>query len=1308
MIFRDEPLMSDNSDYKLDYLKIDELFPSVFNTDVNKSVYNNSFNRFLTKNDNVRVTGTIGNQLNANIIQEDTIHRQANQLQPLIFSTNSTAEELGSIIDVQINSFKDILAKSAQLGIDVDKFDNWGDCNQFVFAPPIDIDKFINYRDYFWTDVSAPDYITIESKIIKYQSAVFEAKNTLSLAVQNNDTSAELTARSAIAEYSGKLTEAIATFKSALTPTDTSVPVNHKYMWMGTNHWVHRSDLVNTHTVNGVEKPIYNYAVPATMPIIEYADDIEVNEWIFLKHNWSYRKDAVSPWIKSATGPTVNELSLRIPIISANLTKNSFIVEYRDGLSVGLEFFITQSLYNNGVYKIISVTTNAVTNTSEIIVDKLVRATGAANRYVQYDSHEYYGTSIVTEVDSKGIKYNLTCGTIVPLVVTSYGDPWLGLYAHWRLDAVEKPVPAPNQQPNPTQYSISYKITQSGFGFEEDLTASADTYGYDDQVIFSIPGTYILDSDDIQVYVNGVRQYGTYDEIKQFTPAPHFDIAPLDTDRFSIADNTSIVLVDKIQLLSPLNAGDVLTIKVGAAALSDVVRREIPIRCKSTKDSDTAPNIVISNIMEYRKHEPAKIDNNQYINFNIYDVFGNHTGIANNIFKYKEDPRAAVNTTLNIRTPSYNGNYVFEHLLFDNKLLCYKQGSLLTTIWKPAGRYVPVKVDAYRQPLMDKVLADGSTIKTTGVYVLNDGSTRESTVGDWDIPDPLRYNVMHECRNELLYTEMFAHFTTILSAQAAPTGINLTGAAAGKLLTSYNYKNGTIKEHNGGFDFFVSAMHQNAIGILSLFRFAKTQYAGCLQYLHDETISAVITCIATNHSNFDELVTLATPIAIAHATNNIRLNSLYFDSTSKDGDTGVANWIATLPILGLIPAVEPMILDDGKIRKVRHHDGHLSNFTLTEKDLNKIKQVLTVVESTNRPAFSQGTLWFNNGFYMCTADVESITEPPSNMVIGSTWYNSATNTLQRKGASTWEVIDISNAWVLIDFSLVLASVMMEVERRLYARAISVAPNVMYRGLSAWVIKNDYDALQANLKTAYIEYVKSQQTVLPVYDFNISDPFTYNYSKIPANSNTVISYQNSKSWAARWYTIYELQYGTAYPHLEPWVLQGYITKPTNWDQIYKSTTTGMRWKTSMWANIREGVIHSSLQTTPSTVPTYKVLSVNDTDTTYGTYAPGDLLPPYVAITELINNNSLITGPLPAVSSIKDAYSFGQQSFSERSWMDSIEYPYARLAAIFKLQPIKTLYTTFGIDTITVNGLHIDVRTQRVPTHTDTIFHGITNS
>ena len=60
------------------------------------------------------------------------------------------------------------------------------------------------------------------------------------------------------------------------------------------------------------------------------------------------------------------------------------------------------------------------------------------------------------------------------------------------------------------------------------------------------------------------------------------------------------------------------------------------------------------------------------------------------------------------------------------------------------------------------------------------------------------------------------------------------------------------------------------------------------------------------------------------------------------------------------------------------------------------------------------------------------------------------------------------------------------------------------------------------------------------------------------------------------------------------------------------------------------------------------------------------------------------------------------------MDSIEYPYARLAAIFKLQPIKTLYTTFGIDTITVNGLHIDVRTQRVPTHTDTIFHGITNS
>jgi hypothetical protein len=1297
--------MSDNSDYKLDYLKIDELFPSVFNTDVNKSVYSNSFNRFLTKNDNVRVTGTIGNQLNVNIIQEDTIHRQANQLQPLIFSTNSTAEELGSIIDVQINSFKDILTKSAQIGIDIDKFDQWGDCNQFVFAPPIDIDKFINYRDYFWTDVSEPDYITIENKITVYQSALFEANNTLTLALQNKDASLELTARRAVAEYSIKLNDAITDVTSALTPTNTSTPINHKYMWSATNTWVHRSDLVITQD----GKPLYNYAVPATMPIIEYADDIEVNEWIFLKHNWLYRKDAVSPWIKSNTEPTTSELSLRIPIISANLTKNSFVVEYRDGLYEGLEFFVTQSLYNNGVYKIISLSTNTVAKTIEIIVDKLVRSTGAANRYVQYDSHEYYGTAKVTEVDNNSVKYNLTCGTIVPVVVTSYGDPWLGLYAHWKLDSIEKPVPAPNQPINPEQYSVSYKITQSGFGFDEDMTLDAGSYGYDDQVIFDIPGTYILDSDDIQVYFNGVRQYGTYDEIKEFTPAQQFDIAPLDTDRFSLADNNSTVLVDKIQLLTPLNVGDVLTIKVGAAALSDTVRRQIPIRVHSVKDSDAKPNIMISNIMAYRKHEPAKIDNNQYINFNIYDVFGKHTGTANNIFKYKEDSQAAVHPILNVRTPTHNGNYVFEQLLFDGKLLCYKQNSVLTTIWKPAGKYVPVKVDAYRQPLIhNKTLADGTKVKSTGVYVLNDGSTRESIVGDWDIPDPLRYNVMHECRNELLYTEMFAHFTSILSAQVAPSGIDLSGAAAGKLLTTYNYKNGTIKEHNGGFDFFISAMHQNAISILSLFRFAKTQYASCLQYLHSEVISAIISSIAAKNTNFDDLIATVTPIAIAAATNNIKLNSLFFDSTTSDGGTGLPNWIATLPILGLIPATQPTLLDDGKIRKVRHHDGHLSDFALTEKDLNKIKQVLTVVESDERPAFSQGTLWLNNGFYICTADIVSNNEPPINMVIGSTWYKPATETLFQKSTNGWDAIDISNAWVLIDFSLVIASVVLDVERRLYERATSVAPNVMYRGLSAWIISNDYPALQANLKSAYIEYVKSQQTVLPVYDFNLSDPFTYNYSKIPTNSNTVINYQNSRNWAARWYTIYELQYGTAYPHLEPWVLQGYVTKPTNWDQIYKSTNTTARWKTSMWANIREGVIHSSLQTTPSNVPVYSVLSVNDTDTTYGSYTPGDLLPPYVAIAELINNNSLITGPLPAISSIKDTYSFGQQSLSERSWMDSIEYPYAKLAAMFKLQPIKTLYTTFGIDTITVNGLHIDVRTQRVPTHTDTIFHGITNS
>lgn len=1282
--------MSNTSDYKLDYLKIDELLPPNLQTDVNISVFNNSFNRFLTKDDNVRVTGTLGNQLTTKIIPEDTIHRQANQLQPLVFSPAANAHEIKNVIDININSFVDLLNKCKQMGIDPERFDKWGDCNQFVFAPPIDLDKFVNYKDYYWTTVTNPDYITINNKITRYKSIVYEANMIIQQSTDDDEIRA---AQLIIDEYvgdvtsPGKITLAETQLKRDIKPIEVYNSINHKAMWIGTNHWVHKSDLAQ---VDDIGKPVYSYATPATLPIIEYFDDIEVNEWLRVEYNWLYRKNKVSPWEKSSTPPTNDELVARIPVIDTNTTANSFIVARHDALQPGVEFAVVQSATNDGVYKIISSTIDTITGIQTLIVNKGIKSSYIRS-HRQFDYDEFYGHTTKSTLVA-GVVYNSDCGVIIPLLTTSKGDPWLGLYNHWMLESMGKPVPTAPQVVNPDQSYIAYHIIASGFGVEHDTSVDALSIGYDDQVIFKTPIPYVLDTDDVQVYVNGVRQYGTYDELKSYDDAlDRFDMLALDGGPFDYSTMRYIVVNDSIQITKPLNEGDTLLIKVGPAALSDKNRHRAIIRQYSSTDSDAAPNIVTQNIIEYRKHEPVKLGVNQYINFNMYEVSGKHSSSANYIFKYKEDVTAPVHSILNVRTPTANNNYIFEQLLFDSKLLCYKRAGILNTVWQATGTYVPIKVDEYRQPLNVE-------------YYLNDGTKRISTVGMWDIPDPMRYNVMHECRNEVLFSEMFAHFNSIVSKQVSLPGINLAGSVACKTLDAYKYTGGTIKEHNGGFDIFVSAMHQNTISVLDLIRFAKTQYASCLKYLHQETLSAIIANMAQN-VQFDKLLGAVMPVAIRNATNNIRLNGLYFDSTAIADGVGVQNWIATLPILGLQNPTKPVIIDDGNIRKVKHHDGHLSDFTLTPKDLSIIKQGLKVNESVTRPAFEQGLIWFNNGFYVCSADIETDTAP-IDLPLGSTWYNPVTNEFATNYTDGWTIGDLSDAWTLLDFSLIFAAVECEIENQLYERAKDVTFNNMYNGLVDWTTTNDFPAMLDALETQYISYIKAQTNSIPVYDFDITNPFTYNYADLPTVDGITIDYQSGNDWAARWYTIYELQYGTAYPHLEPWILQGYTEKPTNWDQIYQGL--GIRWKTSMWENIRGGVIHTSLANKPAIVPTYTVISVNDTEMTYGPYASGDLLPPYVSIPELINSNSLIKGPLTDISSIRDAYSFGQQSLSERAWVESIEYRYAIFAAMFKLQPIKTLYSTFGYDIINVNGLHVDASTQKVPNHTDTIFHGIANS
>jgi len=154
----------DNSDYNKPFTDLFELLPEVYRSDANRALFKNVFNRYVTKPDLTRVVGYLGqgniNAITRRQIPEDDPHRQAYQLQPILF------EKVGSV--EHLASWKDILTEVVRLGVDEDRYDEWGAAVRFAWAPPIDIDKLIHYRDYYWFDEddpnSRPEYITIRSR----------------------------------------------------------------------------------------------------------------------------------------------------------------------------------------------------------------------------------------------------------------------------------------------------------------------------------------------------------------------------------------------------------------------------------------------------------------------------------------------------------------------------------------------------------------------------------------------------------------------------------------------------------------------------------------------------------------------------------------------------------------------------------------------------------------------------------------------------------------------------------------------------------------------------------------------------------------------------------------------------------------------------------------------------------------------------------------------------------------------------------------------------------------------------------------
>ena len=141
--------------------KIIETLPTILQTPALKNFFEGTVEQLFSKANTIPLTGYIGNQsgeesaLPGSFISEYNADRQQYALSPVLTTTNAVTGNSDSVLFY--DEFVDTLRN---YGAPVRDHNHLFASNYQTFLPPINIDKFINYQEYFWS-ITGPTEITI-------------------------------------------------------------------------------------------------------------------------------------------------------------------------------------------------------------------------------------------------------------------------------------------------------------------------------------------------------------------------------------------------------------------------------------------------------------------------------------------------------------------------------------------------------------------------------------------------------------------------------------------------------------------------------------------------------------------------------------------------------------------------------------------------------------------------------------------------------------------------------------------------------------------------------------------------------------------------------------------------------------------------------------------------------------------------------------------------------------------------------------------------------------------------------------------
>lgn len=1442
-----------NSDYNKPRTNLLDVTNETFKSETATSLIENTFNRMLSKDETVEISGTIGDADPAarvdRRIAEDDVHRQGFQLQPLMYTKVATVDHA--------KSTKDLYNQLTRLGVDVDRLPVWGDTERFNFAPPVDLDKLTNFTDYYWYDdtdtYTVPQYVVIKNRCAAHTARLSQkqreiagigestpifnasaAHNTISLlgnltknfpagtqfdivgslgvdglyevvSVEFKDNFTVITPSPALpsAQYGGgaitfdtierELTQnknaicdgsagwdssswddsersmnggvyiddamllaylkvqSIDTYNLIIRKHPEYLDVNGNivatdarplwswmdqpkpefiYNWDATgatqplndwqieNKWIHKLDL----PAGAIAK-----SKRASLPILEYLPNLEMNEWSYTAHNWMYRES-----------PTRDEFAAidREPT-DAEYAASDFLDKW---IYVGpAETVPVNHQTESTVAKVMSIDSkDASYMLSTYIAGQITQLSPSTRKFVVVGDYRVSGVAQIHTPD--GI-YSVT----VQSAVYDSGKTTVTLVA-----------------------GTSFTGITDG-----DLILYPSGTRPFNAVLFSTARSTVAvaGQQNTRVYVDGREQVGNYSELLKHSNGLYF-VNGVFMDDFTSKQSQFEIGIDPSAEVDKNRAlWNVRTF----ADIDDQV-----FKAGGRKTTAICP-------IRFRLHQQRKTPGvTKFPLFDIYYPTGETAYRANELFTFVIDHDAAVDFNIGLRIKRTNSKKVYHYkqllLDYDNgPMYCYKDfdevdtnPSALFTIWRTSEnvRYIPRYVDENKH-------ADGEEY-----YVNNTKYVAEVPYGsgDWEVPSQLYFNSSHENRVEVSSIQLLEHVKTILRGQETVEGFLPNAQYGHRLLEKIDYSiGGTIHEHNDSWDLLASSLFATNSTPTDILNFAATSYETAVNAQEEFVLShAYAALIDTSVQYIGNLTAAITNAALNAYEANDNNNRLFGDTSAWINNKGVQSWPASSPILGMTFGTAPMRLIDNKldISEIQHHDGHLSFNRITQGAMVSIAKrvVRTQVKITNtvsryrgwtpQQAADKGVVYASyseipvsklaaadywlNGTEFKRFEVVSITPfmPSVDSPIGSLWLRSTDNQLMTKvddDLQPWIPLKVNGvavapgnvapAWKTIDLTEVLNELLMVIEKRLYEATLEHNHTELAFPKSKYVL-SDADAAthQALMERMFKEFVVSRQIAYPYASVYVqTNPFTWNVSGIdPSTVRNPFADSRAFNWKATWEGNYREIYGTFYPHLQPWILQGFTSKPTWWDTEYADTTGTRRWKAAMWTNVINNDVPAAY-TAPAAFTTvtvsgksYKRMAKKFTYVPVNTvrvlkntagdtlYALDDLFPVYdsrlltAAFSDVVNSTSigrpLVHTIAGASVNFKAAYKFGDVSPIELEWLKSTQYIIDQQKIAFLMQPMRYMHNTWGNTYLSVGGLNINRETLKVFAHEDTIFHG----